>query len=200
MTVVEKDLRFNDAPTVETESTRGMLYVLIAQRGSAWATEAAPVTTNALDRALQEQIYEELQRIEESLPIPDDSEIVDMGTFNVANGTFTGKTSRQDVQIIGGKPKTITTRASDTIDAVNVQLRFNFQARGLALLRVFTNGVPTVVPTGGNSVTIDLGKAQEIAWRIETNLFRVQNECVLRHSLWDLRGKGSQHPREPRLS
>lgn len=105
-----------------------------------------------------------------------------MGTFNAATGEFSGKTSRQEVANIGGKPHIVTTPASETIDAVNVQPRFTFQSRGIGSLHVTTNGVRTEVPPLQDSVTIDLGRARQIAWRIETDLFSIADEIVIARS------------------
>ncbi len=182
MTNLQEVLHFDTSPMLQTQQARGALHVLITNLGPLWAAEAEEVPANAQQLSLRTDVYNALQNIEDLIPIPQEAEIVDMGTFNVSTGEFSGKTSQQEVMYVNGKPRVVMIRPSETIDAVNVQLRFNFQFRGLGPLRVITNDVRTEVPTLHDSVTIDLGRTGQIAWRIETDLFSIADEIVIARS------------------
>ncbi|MCC7386451.1 MAG: hypothetical protein IT384_31725 [Deltaproteobacteria bacterium] len=133
------------------------------------------------DALLRSSIYSELAGVETLFPLPQTSETIAMGTYDVASGTFTGLRSTTEYVIdpFTHKPRAITLPARANIAAVNALLRFNFTNRGAGPLRVKVNGVWTTVPTSASTISISAGRMARADWRIEGGGQAVQDSVVI---------------------
>lgn len=133
------------------------------------------------DTLLRSSIYTELAGVETLFPLPQSSQIIAMGTYDLYSGTFTGLRSTTEYRIdpITHKPRAITLPPRTDIAAVNALLQFNFTNRGTGPLRVRVNGAWTTVPSGVSTISISAGRMARADWRIEAGTQSVQDALLI---------------------
>lgn len=137
-------------------------------------------TRDTEQAVLADTIYSRLRDVEGVFNVPATSEVIEVGTFNVATGVFTGKRSSTQVIRVGTKPRLITIPAVATINAVNAQLRFRLTNRGTASVLLYIDGQLHAFPSGASSLTVSVGKSTEADWRIRRGTTNVEDTIEIR--------------------
>jgi len=108
--------------------------------------------------------YEIIKSVESDFPLPPPPATVVVGTFDADTGQFMG---RKTVKFKNPKGITITTTPRVRIDALSAQLIFKVTNRqGDFVVRV--GGLTKHAPLNQDSVTFDVGMAQNVKWTVRS--------------------------------
>jgi hypothetical protein len=109
--------------------------------------------------------YEQIRGLEDVFPIPEETAVIDVGTFNGTTGEFTGLVTTTEIRIgPNGKPYVKTTVPSRDVGAIRTILRFH----GPAGATVNAGGTIAQIPSGQTQVDVDVGRKAPVNWSIQS--------------------------------
>jgi hypothetical protein len=130
------------------------------------ATLVAALAISPLARAADPPIslndaYAQIKDAERSIPIPTPEATVQVGSFDATSGAYDGLAV--ETEIINHKPVRIVPNVF--VNAANTRLSFSLQ-HVTGLVRLTAAGATAIVNKGATSISIDVGKEDDVRWRI----------------------------------
>jgi hypothetical protein len=134
------------------------------------------------------QVYNTIKALESHFPLPQPRAEVNMGTFDVATGRFTGVTFTTKVTMnpVTKKPMVVKLPGVAEADGVAITLRFTAM-NGSATFTVTpsfgdhgTGATTAVVVPAGQTGTVDVGRASFVAWRASGGSVQYNDEVTIK--------------------
>ncbi len=169
-----------------TKIMRTMMMLILA---SGLLTSATPSQTLKIaNEKTANEVYQDIKRLEEDFPIPTPYATVTIGTFNANTGkfTFAGGVEIKEFDpptVVEGdidplKPQEGETLPHVKVNAVNVGL--TFRVTGAAEdFRVIAKGVTVTAYGGQTALTVDVGSATTLNWRVRAGARTYSDRLVI---------------------
>lgn len=126
--------------------------------------------------------YSVIKGVEDQFPIPVPYATAFVGTYNAATGTFNGLVSRAEIRPPDAthlKPWSILIRPKALVNGVHIGIVFALKSHQGAVVTVTTEGITVSASPGHDTVTIDVGNANEVAWTIRSGAKSFSDRLIL---------------------
>src|SRR3954469_1571847 len=128
------------------------LVAVLAASPAARAAEP-PVSLN--------EAYAQIKDAERSIPVPTPVATVNVGSFDATSGAYDGLAV--ETEIINHKPVRLVPNVF--VNAVNTRLTFTL-LHATTVVHLTSAGANAVASPGATSISVDVGKAADVRWRI----------------------------------
>jgi hypothetical protein len=128
--------------------------------------------------AVADQIFDVLRGEEARFPFPTSKRTFTVGTFNATTGRFTYSVPTYTEKIDAPKPKVLKGGRIDSVNVVDVNLKFKVTNRkGAFTVRV--PGVPAATTSDSDSVTVPIGAAEAVSFTVSSGAKTFESELPL---------------------